>query len=250
MIRKLTTIGTGSGLARHDRRGPCHLVQIDDFFMLMDCGEGSAGYLRKIQHLLDIKVIILTHLHPDHTSGLAIFIQSSILEGRSSELTIYIPASGIDGLVDYLKLCYLSKDYTGEKGFPISILPIVEIIIEEREFSIKTWETNHFSNKNSITGFPERKSFGVIVNSKNGKLVYTGDVATLGNFKSQIDQKTTLLSECMHIGYDELISFAKTKDIKQLILTHSSEKEVEKITSDCIQLINIALAEDGDVFSW
>ena len=96
----LTILGSGSALPMHGRHPSAQLIQYDDFYCLMDCGEGTqermmAGGIKpfKISHIL------ITHLHGDHVFGLPGLLSSYTHLKRTEELTVYGPI-GIKGLLE------------------------------------------------------------------------------------------------------------------------------------------------------
>ncbi|MDB4533343.1 ribonuclease Z [Vicingaceae bacterium] len=93
-------LGSASAAPTLSRNQTSQLINIDEQYYLMDCGEGTQIRLRehkiKIQR---INHIFISHLHGDHYLGLIGLIQTMHLLGRTSELTIYCP-SDIKSIVD------------------------------------------------------------------------------------------------------------------------------------------------------
>ena len=68
---RVVTVGTGTCVPRLDRRGPCTLVEAGGFRLVVDLGLGSLHGLLEAgvpHHRVD--AVLLTHLHPDHTTEL------------------------------------------------------------------------------------------------------------------------------------------------------------------------------------
>ena len=98
-------LGNSSASPTLKRNQTSQLININEQYYLMDCGEGTQLRLRehkiKIQR---INHIFISHLHGDHYLGLIGLIQTMHLLGRTSELTIYCP-SDIKAIVDvHLKI--------------------------------------------------------------------------------------------------------------------------------------------------
>ena len=93
-------LGNASAAPTLSRNQTSQLINIDEQYYLMDCGEGTQLRLRehkiKIQR---INHIFISHLHGDHYLGLIGLIQTMHLLGRRSELTIYCPGN-IQGIVE------------------------------------------------------------------------------------------------------------------------------------------------------
>tara|TARA_B100000809_G_scaffold264259_1_gene319616 strand:+ start:4951 stop:5877 length:927 start_codon:yes stop_codon:yes gene_type:complete len=87
-------LGSASAAPTLTRNQTAQLINIDEQYYLMDCGEGTQLRLRehkiKIQR---INHIFISHLHGDHYLGLIGLIQTMHLLGRTSELTIYCPSN-------------------------------------------------------------------------------------------------------------------------------------------------------------
>jgi ribonuclease Z len=87
-------LGSASAAPTLTRNQTSQLINIDEQYYLMDCGEGTQLRLRehkiKIQR---INHIFISHLHGDHYLGLIGLIQTMHLLGRTTELTIYCPSN-------------------------------------------------------------------------------------------------------------------------------------------------------------
>jgi len=87
-------LGSASAAPTLTRNQTSQLINIDEQYYLMDCGEGTQLRLRehkiKIQR---INHIFISHLHGDHYLGLIGLIQTMHLLGRTNELTIYCPSN-------------------------------------------------------------------------------------------------------------------------------------------------------------
>ena len=95
----LTLLGTGNpGCFPNAYQSAAALV-VDGMPIVIDCGGGTVQRLSSAQAagqdalaLENLTTLILTHLHPDHTAGLADFIISTWIRGREAPLVIYGPA--------------------------------------------------------------------------------------------------------------------------------------------------------------
>ncbi len=68
-------MGTGTGVPRADRRGPCTLIQAPGCRLVVDLGLGALhGLLRLGIGHRDVDAVVFTHLHPDHTAELVSFL--------------------------------------------------------------------------------------------------------------------------------------------------------------------------------
>jgi ribonuclease BN (tRNA processing enzyme) len=58
----------GKSPSWQDADGACsgYLAEEDGFFLLLDCGNGVFGKLRKVRDYTDVDAVVLSHLHADH----------------------------------------------------------------------------------------------------------------------------------------------------------------------------------------
>ncbi len=93
-------LGNASASPTLKRNQTSQLININEQYYLMDCGEGTQLKLREHKIKLQrINHIFISHLHGDHYLGLIGLIQTMHLLGRTSELTIYCPGN-IKEIVD------------------------------------------------------------------------------------------------------------------------------------------------------
>ena len=72
---KLTLLGTGTAVPRLERSSSAYLLKINDWNILIDCGAGTLRRLLETNTSYDdIDLLLLTHLHPDHTADLVPFL--------------------------------------------------------------------------------------------------------------------------------------------------------------------------------
>lgn len=90
MSFKLTVLGCGSAIPSVVNRPTSQLLNINERFFLIDCGEGTQIQLKKYGfNLQRINHIFISHLHGDHYFGLIGLMSTMHLLGRKKELHIY-----------------------------------------------------------------------------------------------------------------------------------------------------------------
>jgi len=96
---EVTILGTGSAIPTKDRFLSGQIVNHDEHFFLIDCGEGTQIQLRRYKKSFNrIAYIFISHLHADHYLGLPGLLSSMDLLGRTSPITIFCP-KGLDELM-------------------------------------------------------------------------------------------------------------------------------------------------------
>lgn len=99
MTVTLTLLGTGSPGCHPNLYQSAAALVVDEMPYVIDCGGGAVQRLAVARAngqpalaLHKLNTLILTHLHPDHSAGLADFIISTWINGRRRPLKIYGPA--------------------------------------------------------------------------------------------------------------------------------------------------------------
>ena len=96
----LTIIGSGSALPMHGRHPSAQVLRHNDFYCLIDCGEGTQERLRPAGiKPFKISTILITHLHGDHVFGLPGLLSSFAHLQRTEPLTLFGPA-GLKGFLE------------------------------------------------------------------------------------------------------------------------------------------------------
>ncbi len=124
----VTVIGSGSALPMNGRNPSAQVVQYDDIFCLIDCGEGTQIRLHDSGiKPFKINIILISHLHGDHVFGLPGLLSSFSHLQRKEALTVFGPV-GIKGLLDEI------RKYSEMKiNYPL------EIVETHAEGLVKIW---------------------------------------------------------------------------------------------------------------
>ena len=164
MSFKLTILGCSSAIPTIDRNPTAQLLNVNERFFLIDCGEGTQVQLRKYQLSFQrINHIFISHLHGDHYFGLIGLISSMHLLGRNKELHIYAHKQ----LKDIVDL-QLQASNT-ELNYPLFFHSLPEddetIIFEDDNIKISNLILDH-SIKCSGFLFEEKRSARRIIQSE------------------------------------------------------------------------------------
>jgi ribonuclease BN (tRNA processing enzyme) len=109
---QVVLLGTGTPNPDPERSGPCVAVVVRGRAYLFDCGTGLVrraaaaarqGITALVPRTLDI--VFITHLHSDHTLGLADLILTPWVMERRVPLQVYGPP-GIQAMTDHLLAAY------------------------------------------------------------------------------------------------------------------------------------------------
>lgn len=142
-------LGNASAAPTLTRNHTSQLVNINEQYFLIDCGEGTQIRLREHKIKLQrINHIFISHLHGDHYLGLIGLLQTMHLLGRVSELSIYC-SENIKEIID-IHLKYSRGTLT----YPINYVTIssteTQIAFENDKVEVRTIPLKH---KIPCTGF-------------------------------------------------------------------------------------------------
>ena len=100
MSSELIILASSSALPTSKRSTAAHLLNMNERFFLIDCGEGTQIQMRRYRlSPARINHIFISHLHGDHVFGLFGLLSSLGLMGRKTPLNMYGP-SALKEMVD------------------------------------------------------------------------------------------------------------------------------------------------------
>jgi len=218
---KLTIIGSGTAIAKKERRGPSFLLETDSQKLLFDCGWGClSGLLETGIEAGDIDQIFISHSHADHLGQLIPLLHSIFNTGvyfpqksRKKDLIIH----GYKGFTnDYEQL---RKIMFPERVEPYKI-EIIEHTNDQNKFNdvlVKSTEVTHVPQY-----FP---SVAYRIENEGKSFTYSGDCGQNSNLINLAKDSDLLLVDCSVpiTGFEKFGSFAN----------HLSPLEVGKIGKEC-----------------
>ncbi len=109
---QIKVLGNGAGGPFHGRNYTAQVLQAENHFFLIDCGEGTQQQLFRHKVPYDrFQQIFITHLHGDHVFGLIGLLTSYRLKKRDKKLQLFAPA-GLQELVEHIaRLCGIVFPY-------------------------------------------------------------------------------------------------------------------------------------------
>ncbi|MFZ5940697.1 MAG: ribonuclease Z [Bacteroidota bacterium] len=141
MTFELTILGSSSALPTSKRFPTAHLLNVNERFFLIDCGEGTQVQLRRFGlSPARINHIFISHLHGDHVFGLFGLISTFGLMGRKADLNIYGPPALEELLETHLR-------FFGPLPFPLKFNtptgPLPAVIYEDSRITVTALELKH-----------------------------------------------------------------------------------------------------------
>lgn len=252
-MSKIIFTGTGSGYPSKDRACSSFILNTGQGLYQFDAGEGFSGSALKLKiETNDIFKIFISHLHPDHITGLFLELQLMYLDKRRKALDIYLPEEAIDGVGRAAEMFYLLKE---KFPFKFNLKPIKpNLVYRGKTVAVTAYLNKHLiGNETVIRKYHKRnrmQSYSYVIKVAGGKILYSGDISSVSDLAELMQDIDIAIVEGMHIDRKALFEMAANHKIKKLVLTHLPDKILEH--SDRIAAIarkcnfkNLIFAEDG-----
>ena len=234
---KLLILGSGTPNPNPERSGSAYAIITNEQAYLVDFGPGvirrasafspSWGGEFESMEIQNLKYAFLTHLHSDHSAGLADLILSPWVLERSEPLNLYGPR-GLKQMAEKISDAYkIDIDYringsqpSNLEGYKTKVREITEgVVYKDQNVIVEAFENDHGEFKNS---------FGFVFTTKDKKIVISGDTA----YSQKVIEKSKGADILVHEVYSERGFREKTKDWQIYHKAHhTSAPDVGKIAS-------------------
>jgi len=269
---KLQVLGSGGPQIDDGRSSSSHLIWVDgQATVLVDAGAGSYNNFGQAKaEFNDLKAILLTHLHVDHSADLPAYIKGSYFTGRQQDLPIYGPDGNdmMPDMVTYTNALFGEKGayrYLGNylledrqssykiKSKSVSLSPkTVQAIKIDDQLSVHSIGVHH----GPISAVAWRVQLG------DCNITFSGDMSNDYDSLKTLAQNSDLLIannaipenapksvQNLHMTPSEIGQIAQQSQVKKLLLAHFM-KASEAAIDDSVELIKahyqgpVELAED------
>jgi len=135
-------LGSSAAVPTTSRACSSQLVNCNNRYLLIDCGEGTQIQLRKFNAPFQrINHILISHLHGDHFYGLPGLLGTMSLLGRTSGIKIYGPPA----LLDILMVMFKASDTKLNFNFSFTALEMKtkDIVFEDDGMRISAFPLKH-----------------------------------------------------------------------------------------------------------
>ena len=183
---EIILLGTGTPFPNPERSGPSVMIRVDGVPYIVDAGPGvvrgaaavfSKDDKKKIRSgVQQLRTAFITHLHSDHTLGLADLILTPWIIGRTDPLEIYGPP-GLAAMTKHLTEAY-SEDLdiringlekANTTGYKVNVHEVEPgVIYKDDHVEVTAFEVNHGSWK---------QAFGYRFVTPDRVIVISGDLA-------------------------------------------------------------------------
>ncbi len=220
---RIIILGSSSGMPSLSRFCSSFLLETKKGKYLFDAGEGvSFSLLRNKIDFNQINHIFITHTHTDHLAGLFLLVQMMHLAQRETPLEIYLPEEAISGVENFLRTLYLFKE---KLSLRVNLHPVrPDFAFRNGEITVKPYLNRHLLGNEEVIreyNFPNRmQSFCFLMESKEKRIVYSGDIDSSDDLADIIFGADLLITECMHPRLEELLSLITESKVKSAVFTH------------------------------
>ena len=178
---KLVLLGTGTPFADPTKSGPSLAIVVNNSSYIVDCGPGVVRRAAEASKLgfpsleaAQLKTLFITHLHSDHTIGLADIILTPAVLDRNAPISIYGPV-GSKKMTDDLMSAYkedIAIRINGlEKGDAIAYQVYTNEIKEGQIYKDSNLTVTAFNVQHGQWD----NAFGYVFQTKDKKIVVSGD---------------------------------------------------------------------------
>jgi len=184
-MSELYFLGTGGSVATAERDNTSFLIKQGQAFILVDC---SGSILQKIKKLnfnpLEIRSILITHIHTDHVYGLPSFIHSLMLEDFL--VRIYGSEVTIDFCQKLLDMFNLLREELKVQIEFISLQPGESVELMD-SLRVKAFRVPHDSSS---------LAYHFFFREEEKELVYSGDTPSDSLVFQEAKEKDCLIHDC------------------------------------------------------
>lgn len=165
---EVTILGSSSATPIFNRNPAAQLLNVNDNFFLIDCGEGTQQQMLRYNIKASrINHIFISHIHGDHYLGLVGLLSSMHLNGRTKPLMLFGPPE-LKEIID-LQFKYSETQLRYPLNFYATQALKPEIVFENSDALVETIPLDH---RIACTGykFTQKKRLPKIIKEKVAQL--------------------------------------------------------------------------------
>ena len=235
--QKIKVIGTGAIYTKYN--SACTLINNE---LIVDMQNGTLKQLLKMNIKPEnIKTIIITHLHGEHTADLPFFFEYvfEFLKDKR-EITVIGPKGIKNKIVELSNAYNFENEEEINKNFNLKYIEFEE---EKENANILDYKIEAVK----VIHGKEKIAYGYIINQKLG---FTGDCGMCDGAKYIFKNSKIVVSDCSskninntHLEIDEI---KQIQDKAKVYCTHMLDRTRERLQKENIE--NFIIGKDGDEF--
>ncbi len=233
MTFSLMVLGSSAAVPAGNRNLSAHLLNANERFFLIDCGEGTQLQLRKNKISAQrIRHIFISHLHGDHYFGLIGLLNTMHLLGRKEELHVYA-----HGLLDEILRMQLDASCTILR-YPLCFHPLrhdcPEILLEEEHLRVTSFPLSHsiptcgfhFRELSPPRKVPVARSYAYCSDTGYDESIVPiiRETGLLYHEATFLSDRSVQARETLHSTAAEAAQIAGKADVKKLLIGHFSAR--------------------------
>jgi ribonuclease Z len=260
MTFSVTVLGSSSAAPAHNRNLSAHLLNANERFFLIDCGEGTQFQLRKFHLSFQrIRHIFISHLHGDHYFGLIGLLNTMHLHGRTEELHLHAPA-----LLEEILAIQLDAACTVLQ-FPVIFHPLrhdgFNLVYEAERLTVHSFPLKHsiptcgfvFREKNPPRKVKGARSYAWCSDTAYDESIipYIQEVGILYHEATFMQDKAAIAADKLHSTAMEAATIALKARVEKLVIGHFSARyeDLEPLLAEARTIFpETVIAEEGSVF--
>jgi len=251
-MAEIMLLGTGAGLTDGTREPTMLALRGKHSTIVMDCGANAIRQLQQLNVPLDsIERLILTHSHPDHTSGFGLLVEMIWLSGRRRPLPIHGPADTID-LAQRLWAQWDTRNWKGVPELEWHTVPL------EVGAPISTGADLQL---NAAPGVHLVPVIGIRARDlhSGGVVTYSGDGEPSSSIRTLAQGSDVLVHEATgafagHSTAEGAAELARAAGVRRLILVHLSPRtndlEAQRLAAQKILGEQVLIGRDLDRYEF
>lgn len=237
----LQVLGSGGPELDDQRASSAYLIWLDGKArLLVDMGAGSLlRFEQSAANLNDIDVILLSHLHVDHSADLPAFLKASYFTNREYDLRVYGPEGNhfMPSLADFVQRLfstdgafrYLNDYLDGTESYRLIPANVIasgkksQQVLQNSRYNITAIPVQHgpvpaIAWRVEIAGY--RLVFSGDMNNQNNTLASLAEQADILVAHHAIAENAGKIARTLHMPPSVIGQIAAQAKVKQLVLSH------------------------------
>ena len=246
---KVTLLGTGTPTPNPRQFGPSILVEAGDTKLLFDCGRGCAHRLWNLapRYLRETSHLFLTHMHSDHTVGVADLYMNGWTQGRQENLRVYGPAAA-EVFMRHLRLAYeedvvFRADRQGHAVTRESLDYVATEVADGERFAFGDVTVTAIAVDHHVV----EPAFGYRVDAGEFSVVISGDTAYSDNLIRHSMDADVLIHEVMSPALEHFVRTTFSPEVADgIVALHTLAPDVGRVFTQTRTRLGVLTHLDND----